>query len=126
MHCFVKMEVYDHVMLELDLCPMDVEKREISFLLDSVSAFQLIQVVELYNQHKPYYWERIELLHRSEVGFKIACDNNIYNEKQLRWHNKRLVPHLNSADFTCDETLLLYQALCYVFGKNLVILQDFY
>uniref|UniRef100_A0A6C0E2Y7 Uncharacterized protein n=1 Tax=viral metagenome TaxID=1070528 RepID=A0A6C0E2Y7_9ZZZZ len=121
------MEVVDHIPIVLEMFPMDVERREISFLFDSVNTFQLIQVVELYNQHKPLYWNCLELLNRSEIGFKIACDaNNIYNEKQLRWHNKRLVPHVNSADFTCDETLLLYKALCHVFGKRLVILQDFY
>lgn len=120
------MEILDHGMIELEMFPMDVERREISVLFGSVTTFQLIQVLEFYNKHKPRYWNCLELLNRAEGGFKIAQDNNIYSEKQLRWRNKQLVPHVNSADFTCDETLLLYQALCHVFGKNWVILQDFY
>ena len=120
------MEVFDHPALELEMFPMDVERREISVLFDFVSAFQLIQVVEFYNQHKPCYWNCIEFLNRANEGFKIVYGETIYNEKQLRWYNKRLLPHVGYEEFNCEETLLLYRALCHVFGKKMIILQDFY
>ena len=117
------MQVLDHVAVQLEMFPMDVEKREISVLFDSVSTFQLIQVLEFYNEHKPLYWNRLELLNRCEGGFKIGCSRN---DKHLCWHNKRLVSHMRYTEFTYEEMFLLYQGLCEVFGTRMIMLQDYY
>jgi len=115
----------NHIEIEVET-NMVMYKREISVLFDSINVFQIIQLLEYYNSNKPYYWKCLDVLDRSEGGFKLVYDNNTYNDKHLRWHKKRLVPHIDYKEFNYQEILLLYKALCHVFGKNSVILQDFY
>lgn len=82
-------------------------------------------VCDYYNNNKPSDWEALERLDRAEGGFKINIkyNNEIepnYNIKQLRWNQKKLVPHFNYPKFNDEELELLYKSLSHSYGNSQV------
>jgi hypothetical protein len=100
----------------------------IKVLFDQITIKQYNDVIEYYNKNKTSDLSDLEKLDRAEGGFQIRLlfDNYRYKDpndtiKQLRWKNKILDP-LFYIGFTDIETKLLYDALCYVFGDNQIVL----
>ena len=81
------------------------------------------------NNNKEKHEMPLEELNREEGGFKIRlpemydkdCDEN-EKIKQLRWNKGYLVQHLFYETFSEKETILLYNALVNVLGKDNVLL----
>jgi len=98
------------------------ESYSIEVLFSTISAEQYNSVINQYNLTKPEKFYPIQKLDRVEGGFEIVVDpTNIYLSKQLRWNRKRLVSHFDYLRFTPEETILLYDALCYVFKEGILL-----
>jgi hypothetical protein len=80
-------------------------------------------VCDYYNQNKPDDWKPIYNLDRVEGGFCIDLENNYHldandNIKQIRWKNRKLLPHSWCQSFNKEETYLLYQTLWNLYPQN--------
>lgn len=71
---------------------------------------QINDVVNYYNKYKKLESNNLDQI---EYGFQIKL-------KQLRWHKNKLIS--NSFQFNNEETFLLYESLCNVFGEENIIL----
>jgi len=103
---------------------------QIKVLIDEIKNKQIQKIVDYYNSNKQHHEEPLEILNRSEGGFKIQISymkNQMCNEndkiKQLRWHKKYLTPK-TYIDFTYKEKKLLFEALVNVLGVNKVSLEE--
>ena len=102
---------------------------QIKVLVDIIEYEDLQKILDYYNSNKSINEEPLELLDRSEGGFKIGipymkdimCDAN-RKIKQLRWSKKYLVPQ-TYINFTEKEQDLLYNSLVYALGNENVILK---
>ena len=94
-------------------------------------------VCDYYNSHKPDEWNPLSRLDRAEGGFSIDIQNyqpdphDVFSRdpnakiKQVRWQRKKLLKPAGWVGFSCKETQLLYESLCYVHGQDQVILHEF-
>lgn len=106
---------------------------------DIITPDQKNAIVDHYNSHKPEEWNELCNLDRLEGGFCIArtkeeiqrcpCSNPFaldphdgnYKIKQVRWEQKMLKCGMFFG-FNEQETLLLYNAIVHVYGKEFVSL----
>jgi hypothetical protein len=107
---------------------------QISVNFDTISPDQTNLVIDYYNQRKPEGANPLEKSYTAEGGFMIALtpdemgirqsSNPNDHVKQVRWNRKSLVSSRHgkyaAIQFAEHETLLLYDALCYVFGDDKV------
>jgi len=98
-----------------------------------VDTIKYQPVLDYYNSNKPEEEEQLEILDRAEGGFQIQIplmkgkmvDPN-KQIRQLRWSNGRLVSHvcLNYyTGFTEKQTMMLFEALVYALGGNVILEQ---
>ena len=92
------------------------------------------EVCDYYNRHKPNEWSPLQRLERAEGGFCIEIKNHKVDEndiftkdpnakiKQLRWFRKSLKTPTGWYEFSNDETMLLYDSICNVYGEDQVTL----
>jgi hypothetical protein len=111
---------------------------QISVNFETISPDQTNLVIDYYNQRKPEGANPLEKSYAAEGGFMIALtpdeigirksSNPNDHVKQVRWNRKSLVSSRHgkyaAIQFTEDETLLLYDALCAIFGADDVQLQN--
>ena len=105
----------------------------IQVLFDEISYEN---VCNYYNHNKPDNWISLQRLERAEGGFSIDIQNHqpdpndIFSYdpnakiKQLRWNKKCLICPRGYNGFNIDETQLLFESLCNVYGKDQVILHS--
>ena len=107
---------------------------QISVNFETISPDQTSLVIDYYNQRKPEGANPLEKSYAAEGGFMIALthdemgirksSNPNDHVKQVRWNRKSLVSSrygtYAAVQFSENETLLLYDALCYVFGDDQV------
>jgi peptide subunit release factor RF-3 len=86
---------------------------EIEVLFSNFTQIQINDVVNYYNKYKKVGRDNLEILDKIEYGFRIKL-------KQLRWYKNKLIS--NSFQFNNEETFLLYESLCDVFGEKNIIL----
>ena len=109
---------------------------QIRVSFEKITPEQTSIIIDYYNQHKNADWNEIEKNTAAEGGFMIALKpeeikpgskNPNDMVKQVRWNRKRLLcarygNYLYT--FTDEETILLYDAMVSVFGKELIELEE--
>lgn len=100
----------------------------IKVLVNSINKDIFQKILDYYNSNKATNEQPLERLNRCEGGFQIripdmkktTCNSN--NEiKQLRWSRGYLVHHQIYEGFTEKEELLLYEALNFALGGNVLL-----
>jgi predicted nucleic acid-binding protein len=99
----------------------------IKVFIDYIQEDEYNMIVDYYNMNIPYGQPKLEILDRCEGGFQIQdlsakyeTDENL-QIKQLRWKNKRLVPHSTYKGFEKYEEIMLFIAMRSVVGNNVTL-----
>lgn len=98
-----------------------------------VDTIKYQPVLDYYNANKPEDEEPLEILDRAEGGFQIQIplmkgkmvDSN-QKIRQLRWSNRKLVSQVGInyyIGFTEKQTMMLFEALVYALGGNVILEQ---
>lgn len=107
---------------------------QISVTFETISPEQYSQVLDYYNSHIPEGSNTLKQAYATEGGFMVdltaveigsrKSSNPNDHIKQVRWYRKSLIGgppgHYPAIHFSENETLLLYHALCFVFGSEQV------
>ena len=107
---------------------------QISVTFETISPEQYSQVLDYYNSHIPEGSNTLKQAYATEGGFMVdltaveigsrKSSNPNDHIKQVRWYRKSLIGgppgHYPDIHFSENETLLLYHALCFVFGSEQV------
>lgn len=96
----------------------------------TVDQIDYATVIAHYNGLRPAGFLPLEMMNRAEGGFQVRipemqnarCDANL-KIRQLRWFNRCLVSSQYYIPLTDTETLLLFQSLQAVLGKDKVFLE---